>query len=103
MKWLSGIPSPLSWKATKLTTYPSGGTGSQWSDGGTLHSGWFWLALGRRRPSQTNSSSFLSITEERSHASAGRIWLFLAMVVEEACGGGRGRGDGSGEGWLKGA
>jgi hypothetical protein len=37
---LSGIPSLLSWKATKLTTYPSGGAGSRWSDSGTLHSGW---------------------------------------------------------------
>jgi hypothetical protein len=33
-------PEPLSWKATKLTTYPSGGAGSRWSDGDTLHSGW---------------------------------------------------------------
>jgi hypothetical protein len=33
-------PDPLSWKATKLTTYPYGGAGSRWSDGGTLHSGW---------------------------------------------------------------
>jgi hypothetical protein len=39
MKRLSGIPIPLSWKATKLTMYPSGGVGSRWSDGGTLHSG----------------------------------------------------------------
>jgi hypothetical protein len=82
MNWLGDIPSPLSWKATKLTTYPSGGAGSRWSDDGTLHSGWLWLALGRRRPSRTNSSSFLSITEEQAHAFAGRIWLFPAMVVE---------------------
>jgi hypothetical protein len=77
-------PEPLSWKATKLTTYPSEGAGSWWSNGGTLHSGWFWLAFGRRRPSWTNSSSFLSITEERAHASAGRIWLFPAMVIENS-------------------
>jgi hypothetical protein len=82
MKRLGGIPSPLSWKATKLTTYPSKGAGSRWSDGGTLHSSWLWLALSRRRPSRTNSSSFLSVTEERVHTSAGRIWLFPAMVVE---------------------
>jgi hypothetical protein len=73
MKRLGGIPSPLSWKATKLTTYPSGGAGSQWSDGDTLHSDWVRLALGHRRPSQTNSSSFLSVTEEQAHESAGRI------------------------------
>jgi hypothetical protein len=30
---------------------------------------------------QTNSSSFLSITEEHAHTSAGRIWLLPAMVV----------------------
>jgi hypothetical protein len=81
MKRLGGIPSPLSWKAMKLTTYPSGGAGSQWLDGGTLHSGWVRLALGRKSPSWTNSSSFLSITEERAHASMGRIWLLPAMVV----------------------
>jgi hypothetical protein len=73
MKWLGGTPNPLSWKATKLTTYPSGGAGSRWSDGGTLHSGWVRLALGRKSPSWTNSSSFLSVTEERAHTSAGRI------------------------------
>jgi hypothetical protein len=39
MKRLGGILSPLSWKAMKLTTYPSGGAGSRWSDGDTLHSG----------------------------------------------------------------
>jgi hypothetical protein len=66
-------PEPPSWKAMKLTTYPSRGAGSRWSDGGTLHSGWFWLALGCRRLSRTNSSSFLSVTEERAHASTGRI------------------------------
>jgi hypothetical protein len=79
MKRLGGIPSPLSWKATKLTTYPFGGTDSRWSDGGTLHSGWVWLALGHIRPSRTKSSSFLSVTEERAHASIGRIWLLHAM------------------------
>jgi hypothetical protein len=84
MNRLGGFPSPLSWKATKLTTYPSGGTGSQWSDGGTLHSSWLRLTLGRRRPSRTNSSSFLFITEERAHASAGRIWLFPAIGVENS-------------------
>jgi hypothetical protein len=77
-------PEPLSWKATKLTTYPSGGAGSRWSDGGTLHSGWLRLALGHRRPSRTNSSSFLSVTEERAHTSMGRIWLFPAIVVENS-------------------
>jgi hypothetical protein len=81
MKWLGGTLSPLSWKAMKLTTYPSGGVGSWWSDGGTLHSGWVRLALGHKSPSWTNSSSFLSITEERAHASAGRIWLLPTMVV----------------------
>jgi hypothetical protein len=65
----------------KLTTYPSKGTGSWWSDGGTLHSDWVRLALGHRRSSRTNSSSFLSVTEERAHASAGRIWLLPAVVV----------------------
>jgi hypothetical protein len=83
MNRLGGIPSPLSWKATKLT-YPSGGADSWWSDGGTLHSGWLRLALGHRRPSQTNSSSFLSITEEWAHASTGRIWLFPTIVVENS-------------------
>jgi hypothetical protein len=84
MKWLDGILSPLSWKATKLTTYPSGGADSRWSDSGTLHSDWFRLALGRRRPSRTNSSSFLFVSEERAHASTGRIWLFPAMVVRNS-------------------
>jgi hypothetical protein len=51
MKRLGGILSPLSWKAMKLTMYPSGGAGFQWSDDITLHSGWVRLALGRRRPS----------------------------------------------------
>jgi hypothetical protein len=60
-----------------------GGVGSRWSDGGTLHSGWVRLILGRKSPSQTNSSSFLSITEECAHASTGRIWLLLAMVVRK--------------------
>jgi hypothetical protein len=73
MKRLDGIPSPLSWKAMKLTTYPSGGTGSRWSDGGTLYYSWLRLALGHRRPSRTSSSSFLSVTEEQAHASMGRI------------------------------
>jgi hypothetical protein len=82
MKRLGGVLSPLSWKATKLTMYPSGGAGSRWSDDGTLHSGWFWLALGHKRPSWTNSSSFLSVIEERAHASTGRIWLFPAMVIK---------------------
>jgi hypothetical protein len=81
MKWLGGTPSPLSWKATKLTTYPSEGASSRWSDGDTLHSSWVWLALGRKSPSRTNSSNFLSVTEERSHVSAGRIWLLPTMVV----------------------
>jgi hypothetical protein len=82
MNRLGGIPSPLLWKAMKLTTYPSEGADSQWSDGGTLHSGWLRLALGRRRPSRTNSSSFLFVTEERTHASVGRIWLFPTIGVE---------------------
>jgi hypothetical protein len=82
MNQLGGIPSPLSWKATKLTMYPFGGAGSRWSDDSTLHSSWLWLALGHRRPSRTNSSSFLFVTEEQAHASTGRIWLFPAMVVE---------------------
>jgi hypothetical protein len=30
---------------------------------------------------RTNSSSFCSVTEERAQASAGRIWLLLAIVV----------------------
>jgi hypothetical protein len=80
--WLGSILSPLSWKATKLTTYPSGGAGSWWSDGGTLYSGWLQLALDHRRPSRTNSSNFLSITEERTHTSAGRTWLFPTISVE---------------------
>jgi hypothetical protein len=82
MNRLDGIPSPLLWKATKLTTYPTEGVGSRWSDGGTLHYGWLWLTLGRKKPSRTYSSSFLSITEERAHTSVGRIWLFPTMVVE---------------------
>jgi hypothetical protein len=64
MKRLGGIPSPLSWKAMKLTMYPSEGADSRWLDDGTLHFGWLWLALGHRRPSRTNFSSFLSVTEE---------------------------------------
>jgi hypothetical protein len=68
----------------KLTTYPSGGAGSRWSDGGTLHSSWFQLVLGHRRLSWTNSSSFLSVTEERAHVSARRIWLFPAMVIRDS-------------------
>jgi hypothetical protein len=75
-------PDPLLWKATKLTTYPSGGASSRWSDNGTLYFGWLRLTFGHRRPSRTNSSSFLSITKERTHASAGRIWLFPAMGVK---------------------
>jgi hypothetical protein len=84
MNRLDSIPSPLLWKAMKLTTYPSGGADSRWSDGDTLHSGWLWLALSHKRPSRTNSSSFLSVTEEWAHASAGRIWLFPAIVVENS-------------------
>jgi hypothetical protein len=61
--------------------YPSEGAGSWWSDDVTLHSGWVRLTLGRKSPSRTNSSSFLSVTEERPHASTGRIWLLPAMVV----------------------
>jgi hypothetical protein len=83
MKRLGGTPSPLSWKATKLTTYPSRGAGSRWSDSGTLHSGWVRLALGHKSPSRTNSSSFLSVTEEQAHVSTGRIWLLLAMIVRK--------------------
>jgi hypothetical protein len=48
---------------------------------GTLHFGWVRLALGRRSPSRTNSSSFLSVTEEWAQASARRIWLWPAIVV----------------------
>jgi hypothetical protein len=33
--------------------------------------------------SWTNSFSFLSITEERAHASVGRIWLLPTMVVKK--------------------
>jgi hypothetical protein len=85
MKWLGGTPIPLSWKATKLTTYPSGGIDSRWLDGGTLYSGWVWLILGRKSPPWTNSSSFLSITEECAHVSTRRIWLLPAMVVGKQC------------------
>jgi hypothetical protein len=59
------------------------GAGSRWSDGGTLHSGWVRLALSRKSPLRINSSSFLSVTEERAHTSVGRIWLLPAMVVEK--------------------
>jgi hypothetical protein len=53
---------------------------------------------------RTNSSSLLSITEERAHASARRIWLVLAMVVEKiARGDGRQRSNGGSARWLKGA
>jgi hypothetical protein len=83
MKWHGSTLSPLSWKAMKLTTYPSRGAGSRWSDGGTLHSDWVRLTLGRKSPSRTNSSSFLSITEEHAHASVGRIWLLPTMVVRK--------------------
>jgi hypothetical protein len=54
-------------------------------DSGTLHSGWVRLALGHRRPSWTKSSSFLSVTEERAHAFAGRIWLLpVTSCLSEA-------------------
>jgi hypothetical protein len=61
------------------------GVDSRWLDDGTLHSGWVRLVLGRKSPPWTNSSSFLSITKECAHASAGKIWLLLAMVVGKRC------------------
>jgi hypothetical protein len=62
------------------------GNGSWWLVGGTLHFDWLRFVLGRRRPSRTSSSSLLSITEERIHASAVRTWLFPAMNVEVGLG-----------------
>jgi hypothetical protein len=79
MKTDAGTPNPHSWKQTKLTTYPSGGTGSRWAGGGVIHSGCDRLVLGRSSLSLTNSSNLLSITEEATQSSAGRIWLFPAI------------------------
>jgi hypothetical protein len=58
------------------------GAGSRWLVDGTLHSGWPRLVLGCKRPSRTSSSNFLSVTEEWTHASAGRTWLLPAISVE---------------------
>jgi hypothetical protein len=79
MKTNAGMPNPRSWKQTKLTTYPSGGTGSRWAGGGVIHSGCDQLVLGRSSPSSTNSSNLLSITKEAAQSSMRRIWLFPAI------------------------
>jgi hypothetical protein len=99
MNQLDGISSPLSWKATKLTTYPSGGASSRWSDGGTLHSGWLWLALDH---GPTPPVSSLSLRNEPTCLQEGS-GSFLPWLSRTACGGDRGRGDDGGEERLKGA
>jgi hypothetical protein len=102
MKRIGGIPSPLSWKATKLTTYPSGGANSRWSDGDTLHSSWVRLALGREdrygpTPPAFSPSPRNEPTCPREGSGSCPPWS-----SETACDGGRGRSDGGGGGRLKG-
>jgi hypothetical protein len=91
MKWLANTPNPLSWKETKLTTYPSGGVRSA-SLAGAIHSGCGSPERGRSKPSATRASRSSTMTVEKGHRSRGGTTVTLSAITERR--GWRRRGQG---------
>jgi hypothetical protein len=92
MKRLAGTPNPLSWKETKLTTYPGGGVGSA-SLAGAIHSGCRSPKRGWSKPSVTRASRSSTVTMEEGHGSRSGTTVTLSAITERR--GWRRRGQGA--------